>query len=144
MGLTYLGLKALHVLAVISWMAAMLYLPRLMVYHVDAGAGSQLSERLKVMERRLLKAIMTPAMLVTWITGLTIAAMGGWFASPWLHVKLALVLVLTVLHGLAARWTKDFSADRNTRSARFYRVMNEVPALVLVGVVACVIVWKDL
>ncbi len=144
MGLTYLLVKALHVVAVISWMAAMLYLPRLFVYHADAAPGSEHSERLKVMERRLLKAIMSPAMIVAWITGLTIAAMGGWFTAPWLQVKMALVLGLTIVHGLNARWLKDFAADRNARPARFYRIANEVPTLLMIAVVLCVIVWKDI
>ena len=144
MGLTYLLVKAVHVFSIVAWMAALLYLPRLMVYHADAAAGSELSERLKVMERRLLRGIMTPAMIAAWITGLTIAAMGGWFASPWLHVKILLVVVLSGLHGMASRWRKDFEADRNTRPARFYRMVNEVPAAILVGILVCVIVWKDL
>ncbi len=144
MGLTYLLVKALHVVAVISWMAAMLYLPRLFVYHADAVPGSEHSERLKVMERRLLKAIMSPAMIIAWITGLTIAAIGGWFTAPWLQVKMALVLGLTIIHALNARWLKDFAADRNARPARFYRIANEVPTLLMIAVVLCVIVWKDL
>lgn len=144
MGLTYLAIKAVHVLAVISWMAALLYLPRLMVYHAEATPGGEHSERLKVMERRLLKAIMTPAMLVTWATGLGIAWIGGWFVAPWLQVKMALVIALSAYHGVAAGWVKAFAGDANARPARFYRVMNEVPTLLMIAIVACVIVWKDL
>lgn len=144
MPLTYLLIKALHVVAVISWMAAMLYLPRLMVYHAEAAPGSEHSERLKVMERRLLKAIMTPAMLVTWITGLIIAWAGGWFVAPWLWVKILLVVGLSAVHGMNARWVKDFAADANIRPQRFYRIANEVPTALMIAIVLCVIVWKDL
>ena len=136
----YLWIKAFHVIAVIAWMAGMLYLPRLFVYHCDAEKGSVQSETFKVMERRLLKAIINPAMIVAWVLGLYLAWDGGWFRSGWLHGKLALVLGLSAAHGLYARWVRDFAADRNTRPARFYRVWNEVPTLLLVGIVILVIV----
>jgi putative membrane protein len=136
----YLWIKAFHVIAVIAWMAGMLYLPRLFVYHCDAEKGSVQSETFKVMERRLLKAIINPAMIVAWVLGLYLAWDGGWFRSGWLHGKLALVLGLSAVHGLYARWVRDFAADRNTRPARFYRVWNEVPTLLLVGIVILVIV----
>ena len=136
----YLWIKAFHVIAVIAWMAGMLYLPRLFVYHCDAEKGSVQSETFKVMERRLLKAIINPAMIVAWVLGLYLAWDGGWFHSGWLHGKLALVLGLSAVHGLYARWVRDFAADRNTRPARFYRVWNEVPTLLLVGIVILVIV----
>ena len=136
----YLWLKAAHVVAIIAWMAGMLYLPRLFVYHCDAEKGSVQSETFKVMERRLLKAIINPAMIVAWVLGLYLAWDGGWFRSGWLHGKLALVLGLSAVHGLYARWVRDFAADRNTRPARFYRVWNEVPTLLLVGIVILVIV----
>jgi putative membrane protein len=136
----YLWLKAFHVIAVIAWMAGMLYLPRLFVYHCDAEKGSVQSETFKVMERRLLKAIINPAMIVAWGLGLYLAWDGGWFRSGWLHGKLALVLGLSAVHGLYARWVRDFAADRNTRTARFYRVWNEVPTLLLIGIVILVIV----
>jgi putative membrane protein len=136
----YLWIKAFHVIAVIAWMAGMLYLPRLFVYHCDAAKGSVQSETFKVMERRLLKAIINPAMIVAWVLGLYLAWDGGWFRSGWLHGKLALVLGLSAVHGLYARWVRDFAADRNTRPARFYRVWNEVPTLLLVGIVILVIV----
>ena len=136
----YLWIKAFHVIAVIAWMAGMLYLPRLFVYHCDAEKGSVQSETFKVMERRLLKAIINPAMIVAWVLGLYLAWDGGWFRSGWLHGKLALVLGLSAVHGLYARWVRDFAADRNTRPARFYRVWNEVPTLLLVGIVILVVV----
>ena len=136
----YLWIKALHVIAVIAWMAGMLYLPRLFVYHCEAERGSVQSETFKVMERRLLKAIINPAMIVAWVLGLYLAWDGGWFRSGWLHGKLALVLGLSAVHGLYARWVRDFAADRNTRPARFYRVWNEAPTLLLIGIVVLVIV----
>jgi putative membrane protein len=136
----YLWLKAFHVVAIIAWMAGMLYLPRLFVYHCDAPQGSPQSETFKVMERRLLKAIINPAMIAAWVLGLYLAYEGGWFRSGWLHGKLALVLAMSAVHGLYARWVKDFAADRNTRPARFYRLWNEVPTLLLVGIVILVIV----
>jgi putative membrane protein len=136
----YLWIKAFHVIAVIAWMAGMLYLPRLFVYHCDAEKGSVQSETFKVMERRLLKAIINPAMIVAWVLGLYLAWEGGWFRSGWLHGKLALVLGLSAVHGLYARWVRDFAADRNTRPARFYRVWNEAPTVLLVGIVILVIV----
>ena len=136
----YLWLKAFHVTAIIAWMAGMLYLPRLFVYHSEAPKGSPQSETFKVMERRLLKAIINPAMIAAWVLGLYLAYEGGWFRSGWLHGKLALVLAMSAVHGLYARWVKDFAADRNTRPARFYRLWNEVPTLLLVGIVILVIV----
>jgi putative membrane protein len=136
----YAWLKVLHILALIAWMAGMLYLPRLFVYHAEAEAGSVQSETFKVMERRLLKAIMNPAMIVTWIFGLWLAIQGGWFASSWLHAKLALVIAMSGLHGYLAATTRRFAADRNTKSARFYRVLNEVPTLVMIGIIILVVV----
>jgi len=136
----YPWIKALHVIAVISWMAGMLYLPRLFVYHCDAEAGSRQSETFKVMERRLLKAIINPAMVVTWLSGLYLAWSGHWYASGWLHAKFTLVLILSGVHGFFSRWVKDFAADRNTRSQKFYRFINEVPTLVMIGIVILVIV----
>lgn len=136
----YLWLKAFHVIAVIAWMAGMLYLPRLFVYHCDAPVGSPQSETFKVMERRLLKAIINPAMIAAWIFGLILAWQGGWFRSGWLHGKLVLVLILSGVHGYLARYVKDFAADRNLRSQRFYRALNEVPTVLMVGIVILVIV----
>ncbi|WP_181705114.1 protoporphyrinogen oxidase HemJ [Chthonobacter rhizosphaerae] len=138
----YLWLKTAHILSLIAWMAAVFYLPRLFVYHADAVKGSPTSETFKVMERRLLKAIMTPAMIATWIFGLWLAIRGGWFTdgSLWLHLKLVFVLALSGFHGACAAWTRAFAEDRNTRPARFYRIANEVPTLLLVAIVILVVV----
>jgi putative membrane protein len=136
----YEWIKALHVIAVIAWMAGMLYLPRLFVYHSIAEAGSKQSETFKVMERRLLKAIINPAMMVTWLAGLYLAWAGHWFSAGWLHGKLALVIAMSALHGFLARWVKDFAADRNTRSQKFYRLVNEVPTVLMIGIVILVVV----
>ncbi|MCA1376821.1 MULTISPECIES: protoporphyrinogen oxidase HemJ [unclassified Bradyrhizobium] len=136
----YLWIKALHVIAVISWMAGMLYLPRLFVYHCEAEIGSKQSETFKVMERRLLKAIINPAMMATWLAGLYLAWSGHWFSFGWLHVKLALVLVLSAVHGYFSRWVKDFAADRRPRSQKFYRIINEVPTVLMIFIVIMVIV----
>lgn len=135
----YGWLKVLHILSLIAWMAAMFYLPRLMVYHADAAPGSDKSETFKVMERRLLKAIATPAMIATWIFGLLLAWQGGWFVSGWLHAKLLLVLILSGLHGYMAGAVRRFAADKNTKSARFYRILNEVPTVLLIGIVILVV-----
>jgi protoporphyrinogen IX oxidase len=133
-------IKALHVVAVISWMAGQLYLPRLMVYHVDAIVGSVQSETFKVMERRLLKAIMTPAMIVAWITGLWLAWHYYGFKGGWLHAKLLMVVLMTASHGMQARWVREFAADANTRPGRYYRMMNEVPTVLMLVIVVLVIV----
>jgi putative membrane protein len=132
--------KALHVIAVISWMAGMLYLPRLFVYHCDAEIGSRQSETFKLMERRLLKAIINPAMIATWILGLYLAWTGHWFSSGWFHGKLTLVLIMSGVHGFLSARVRDFAADRNTRSAKFYRIINEVPTILMILIVILVIV----
>jgi protoporphyrinogen IX oxidase len=136
----YVWIKALHVIAVIAWMAGMLYLPRLFVYHCEAAVGSQQSETFKLMERRLLKAIINPAMVVTWLAGLYLAWAGHWFAAGWLHGKLLLVLLLSGVHGFFSRCVKDFGADRNRRSQKFYRYINEVPTVLMIGAVILVVV----
>ena len=137
----YLWLKALHIIAVIAWMAGLLYLPRLFVYHCAAEPGSKRSEMLKVMERRLLRAIMTPAMIATFVFGAAMLIEPRFEATEgWFHVKLALVLALAALHGLMARWRKDFAADRNTRSQRFYRIANEAPTVLMIAIVILVVV----
>jgi putative membrane protein len=136
----YLWLKAAHVIAVIAWMAGMLYLPRLFVYHCEAESGSAQSETFKVMERRLLRAIINPAMIAVWALGLWLAFEGGFFRSGWLHAKLALVLVLSGLHGYYSAAVRTFAEDRNTRSSRHWRIMNEVPAVLMVLIVILVIV----
>jgi putative membrane protein len=134
-----LWLKALHILAVVAWFAGLFYLPRLFVYHADAKPGSELSETFKVMEHRLLTAIMTPAMAIVWLSGLTLAYWEGAFSDGWLHAKLALVFLLSGFQGALSRWTRDFAADRNTRSAKFYRIANEVPTAFLIAIVLLVV-----
>lgn len=136
----YDWIKALHVIAVIAWMASLLYLPRLLVYHAGVEAGSAQSQTFKVMERRLLKAISNPSMAVVWLAGLYLAYEGGWYRAGWFHAKFALVLVLSGFHGALARWVRDFAEDRNTRPARFYRIANEVPTVLMIGIVILVIV----
>lgn len=136
----YNWVKAVHVIAVISWMAGMLYLPRLFVYHAETEVGSPQSETFKVMERRLLTLIINPAMMITWILGLWLAWQGGWYMAPWFHVKFALVFILSGVHGYLSSATRAFAEDRNERSARHWRIMNEVPALLMVGIVIMVIV----
>jgi putative membrane protein len=136
----YLWLKALHIIAIIAWMAGMLYLPRLFVYHCEAAVGSVQSETFKVMERRLLRAIINPAMVASWVLGLWLAWSGNFLSAPWLYGKLVLVLAMSAVHGMLARWTKDFAADRNRHSQRFFRIMNEVPTLLMIGIVILVVV----
>jgi protoporphyrinogen IX oxidase len=135
----YLWLKAFHIIAIIAWMAGMLYLPRLFVYHSVAEKGSVQSETFKAMERRLLRAIINPAMTAAWVLGLWLAWSGNWLAAPWLHTKLLLVLVLSGFSGVLTRWTKDFAADRNQHSQKFFRIMNEVPTLLMIGIVLLVV-----
>ena len=135
-----LWVKALHVIAVIAWMAGMLYLPRLFVYHCDGASGSVQSETFKVMERRLLRAIINPAMVASWVLGLWLAWSGNFLSAPWLHGKLVLVLAMSAIHGMLARWTKDFAADRNRHTQKFFRIMNEVPTLLMIGIVILVVV----
>jgi putative membrane protein len=136
----YPWIKALHVIAVISWMAGMLYLPRLFVYHCEAEVGSKQSETFKVMEWRLLKVIINPAMIIAWLAGLYLAWSGHWYTSGWFHAKLTLVVILSGLHGFFSRWVRDFAADRNTRSQKFYRIINEVPTVMMIFIVILVIV----
>jgi putative membrane protein len=136
----YEWVKALHVIAVIAWMAGLLYLPRLFVYHCEAEPGSKQSETFKVMERRLLRAIINPAMIASWLLGLGLTFEGGWLAFHWLQAKVVLVLILSGVHGLLARWVRDFAADRNRNSQKFYRVINEIPAVLLVGIVILAVV----
>jgi len=138
-GTTYLWLKALHIIAVIAWMAGLLYLPRLFVYHAEAEPGSALSETLKIMERRLLRAIMNPAMLVALIAGGFLLTYQD-FSSGWLHVKLVCIAGLMVMHMLMGKWRKDFEADRNTRSHKFYRFANEAPTVLMIVIVVMAVV----
>lgn len=132
-------LKVLHVVAFAAWMAGMWYLPRLMVYHSDAARGSEMSETFKIMERRLLKAIATPAMLVTLGSGVALASLQGWWTEGWLHAKLLLVLLLAASHGVLAAHVRKFAADGRERSGRWYRVFNEVPTVLFLGIVVLVI-----
>jgi putative membrane protein len=132
--------KSLHILAVISWMAGMLYLPRLFVYHAGVQPGSEASELFKVMERRLLRGIMTPALVVVVASGLWLAWREDFLAAPWLHAKLVLVLALLGLHGFFARQTRAFAQDRNTRSPRFFRLINEVPTVLMILIVLLVVI----
>ncbi|HXJ01579.1 MAG TPA: protoporphyrinogen oxidase HemJ [Micropepsaceae bacterium] len=138
----YLWIKAFHIIAVISWMAGMLYLPRLYFYHCDAAPGSAESERFKTMERRLLRIIVNPAMVVVWLLGLTLAVtpQSGGPMQGWLMVKFACVLALSAVHGLFSRWRRDFAHDRNRRSKRFYAAWNEVPAVLMIAIVILVVV----
>jgi putative membrane protein len=135
-------IKAFHVIAIIAWMAGLLYLPRLFVYHAQSKIGSEQSETFKVMERRLLRYITTPAMLASWALGLILAFSGAidWSRDGWFHLKLVLVLALSAYSGLLAMWTKDFALDQNRRSPRFYRVANEIPTLLMIGIVILAIV----
>jgi putative membrane protein len=135
----YLWVKALHIIAVIAWMAGMLYLPRLFIYHCAAEPGSVQSETFKVMERRLLRAIINPAMVLAWILGLALATDIGAWGEPWMHAKLTAVIALSTLHGFFARWRRDFDKDENRHSARFYRIMNEVPTVLMIAIVLLVV-----
>ncbi len=135
----YEWVKALHVISIIAWMAGMLYLPRLFVYHADAAVGSDKSETFKVMERRLLKAIINPAMVAAWIFGLWLAYEIGAFSQGWFHAKLTLVLLMSAVHGYLSRCVKRFARDENKNSAKFYRVLNEVPTVLMIFIVILVI-----
>ena len=132
--------KAIHILAVISWMAGMLYLPRLFVYHAEAEKGSVQSETFKVMERRLLRAIINPAMIVTWVFGLWLAWKGFGFSGGWLHAKLAAVLALSGVHGYLSAAVRKFSEDRNQKPARHWRMVNEIPTVLMIVIVILVVV----
>jgi len=136
----YQWLLAFHIIAVIAWMAGMLYLPRLLVYHCEADPGSRQSETFKVMERRLLKAIVNPAMIVSWVLGLWLAWSGGWFAAPWLHVKLVLLLGMMGVHGILSKYVREFAADKRRKSPRFFRIINEVPTVLMILIVVLVVV----
>ena len=136
----YVWIKAFHVIAAIAWMAGLLYLPRLLVYHCGAAPGSVQSETFKVMERRLLRGIMTPAMILTWGFGLWLAWRGDWLTAGWFHAKLGLVAMLVAFHGWAALRVQAFRIDKNRRSARFYRLVNELPTILMIAIVILVIV----
>ena len=142
LALSYSLIKAFHIISMVAWMAGLLYLPRLFVYHADAPAGSPMAETFKVMERRLLRGIMNPAMIAVYIFGIALASTPGivdW-RQGWIYAKLVLVAALTVFHYLLGLWRKDFAADRNRRPARFYRMVNELPMLALIAIVILVVV----
>ena len=136
----YNWIKALHIIAVIAWMAGMLYLPRLFVYHADSETGSQQSETFKVMERRLLRGIINPAMVMAWVLGLWLAWKGFGFQGGWLHVKLAAVVALSACHGYLSASVRRFARDENIKPARHWRLVNEIPTLLMVVIVIMVIV----
>src|SRR6187551_3281405 len=138
--MTYLWIKAFHIIAVIAWMAGMLYLPRLFVYHAGVASGSEQSETFKVMERRLLKAIINPAMAATWVLGLTLVWLGDWHTARWMWAKFVLVIAMSALHGQFAGYWRDFAADRNRHSQKFYRIINEVVTVLLVLIVILVVI----
>jgi protoporphyrinogen IX oxidase len=135
-----LWLKALHVIAIIAWMAGMLYLPRLFVYHADAPKGSDISETLKDMERRLLKIIVNPSMILVFLTGIALAYLTGYWQAGWLQAKFILVLGLAGLHGYFARCVRAFAEDVNGRPARFYRALNEAPTALMILIVVLAVV----
>ena len=135
-----LWFKALHIIAIISWMAGMLYLPRLFIYHCAAKPGSEQSETFKVMERRLLRIIINPAMVASWIFGLWLAWDGQLYASEWFHAKLVLVLAMSAMHGFFVRWVREFDLDQNQHDQKFYRIINEVPTVLMIGIVVLVVV----
>ncbi|KOF15428.1 membrane protein [Ensifer adhaerens] len=136
----YLWIKALHVIAVMSWMAALLYMPRLFIYHTDASPGSEQSETFKMMEQRLLKVIMNPAMMISWVLGLYLAWSVYGFQGGWLHAKLLFVVMLTVVHMRFSRAVRAFQRDENRRTARYWRLMNEAPTLLMILIVIMVVV----
>jgi putative membrane protein len=136
----YLWIKAAHAIAIIAWMAGLLYLPRLFIYHCDAPKGSLQSETFKVMEKRLLTIIINPAMVIAWVLGLWLAWEGGHFSAGWFHAKLAAAIALSAVHGHFSAAVRAFAEDRNTRSQRYWRIMNEVPTVLMIAIVVLVIV----
>ena len=133
-------IKAFHVISVIAWMAGMFYLPRLFVYHTEAAPGSAESERFQVMEKKLLRVIINPAMIATWVFGLTLAIVTEAYREHWFQAKFALVLIMSGVHGYLAGRVRAFAQDRNDKPARFYRMLNEVPPLLMAVIVILVIV----
>jgi protoporphyrinogen IX oxidase len=131
---------AFHIIFVITWMAGMLYLPRLFVYHTQTKPGSESSERFKVMERKLLRGIVNPSMIAVWILGPLLAWVTGAYLDLWLQIKFALVIILSGIHGFLVRCWRDFADDRNTRSERFYRILNEIPAVLMIFIVILAVV----
>ena len=136
----YEWVKALHVISIICWMAGLLYLPRLMIYHMDAEVDSVQSETFKVMEHRLLKIIMGPAMMASWVFGLWLVYITSAYQTGWFVAKFFLVIVLTATHIFQGKWVKDFAQDRRVRSAKFYRFANEGPTLLMIFIVILAVV----
>ena len=143
-----LYLKAVHVMAVMAWMAGMFYLPRLFVYHVEAELrakseakpNSDMTHTFEVMEVRLLRIIMTPAIITVWVTGLILVWQQGQYTQGWFHAKFALVIAMSALHGMMSKWRKELAAGTNTHDSRFFRIANEVPTVLMAGIVILVIV----
>ncbi len=135
-----LYLKAVHVMAVMAWMAGMFYLPRLFVYHVEAGPKAEIAATFGVMEERLLRIIMTPALITVWITGLILVWQQAQYNQGWFHAKFALVIAMSAMHGMMSKWRKDLAAGTNTKDSRFFRIANEVPTVLMAGIVIFVIV----
>lgn len=136
----YPWLKAAHVVAIISWMAGLLYLPRLFIYHCDAETGSVQSETFKVMEQRLFSVIMMPAMVIAWLLGLWLAYTGGYLTAGWFLAKVVLVIGLSGVHDYLGKSVRRFAADANDKPARHWRIVNEVPTILMIGIVILVIV----
>lgn len=136
----YIWLKAFHIIAVVSWMAGMLYLPRLFVYHAGVKHSSTEADLFETMEFRLLRYIMTPAMILVWVTGLSLAYLAGFFDAPWLQVKLLLVVGMSAVHGFLSKVRREFAEGRNFRDARFFRIINEVPTILMIVIVILVVV----
>ena len=137
----YLWIKAFHIISVIAWMAGLLYLPRLYVYHADTKPGSELSEKFKIMERRLLRGIVNPSMIAVFVFGILLAGiLGSEVAVGWFYLKIALVLILAALHGQMARWRKEFERDERVHTARFFRIMNEIPTVLMIAIVILAVV----
>ena len=136
----YDWIKAAHIVSVIAWMCGMLYLPRLYVYHAGAKPGSELSETFKVMERRLMRGIINPAMIATWIFGLLLLWLGQHWTEGWFHAKFTLVILMQLIHAAYSKWRKAFARDENKHDAKFYRIMNEVPTVLMILIVILVVV----
>ncbi|RCK53944.1 hypothetical protein TH25_00815 [Thalassospira profundimaris] len=135
----YSIIKSLHVISIIAWMAGMLYLPRLYVYHCDVAPGSEADEKFKIMERRLLRAIMNPAMIASWLFGGYLISVTGAMTEGWFHVKLLCVVLMTITHMMLAKYRRVFEAGANTKPAKFYRILNEVPTILMIIIVFMVI-----
>lgn len=136
---TYDLIKILHIISVISWMAGLLYLPRIFVYHTRTSFGSEADKLLQEMERKLLRYIMNPAMIATFLFGFYLAIQIGFDDAKWLHLKIFLVLCMAGFHGALAKWRKCFASDKNKHSEKFFRIVNEVPTLLMIAIVALVV-----